>query len=72
MNAVRLIQQWLHRRRVERTRPHECHNCRWFLTSAQCRRHAPVGENDIGQPQWPRVSHFDWCGDWELNKERTP
>ena len=59
-----------------------CANCRFFREimidqDGQCRRFAPQpsrmrfgprrSRDDDYHPEWPTVSVFDWCGDFEIH-----
>ncbi len=46
-----------------------CGNCRYFFDYGQCRRHAPRTKCCNHADEFPRVSRFDWCGDWEKKVE---
>lgn len=41
--------------------------------SAQCRRHAPVLDNQVAtRPLWPWTRDGDWCGDFEYLRGLEP
>jgi len=49
----------------------KCEACRFFANFCECHRHAPIPikSNEEYRSCFPRVSPYQWCGDFALKTE---